>query len=259
MDKAIQSVIDGKSWIAIEMSDQFSTAYRRRAKNPSDLSETDFNNSKIKLYPDQTDNFIHNVIDNSLLNSYQKFVEGVASSFGYNPSTVRLPVLVKGIIYGHLDLENGYVLLDNLIAGSLVAIIYTTPLLMSGMVLVMERKDNIIERTFVNGATSIEVFLTHLITLMFSLIVQVIILLFVSVIVFDVTVLGSLFEAYLMLYLQGLTGIFIGLFISAISKNEIVALVSFYLLIIFEKFNILFLLNYSIYSYYHLVWYFHYG
>ncbi|XP_075591948.1 ABC transporter G family member 23 isoform X2 [Dermatophagoides farinae] len=223
LDEAIQTVINGKAWLAIEMSDRFSAAYRRRAKNPSDLSEQDFNNSKIKLYPDQTDNFIHNVIDNSLMNSYQKFVENIAESFGYNPSTVRIPVMVQEVVHGKLDLENGYVLLDNLIAGSLVAIIYTTPLLMSGMVLVMERKDNIIERTFVNGATSIEVFLTHLITLMLSLIIQVIILLFVAIIVFDVSVLGPLSEVYLMLYLQGLTGIFIGLLISAISKNEIVA------------------------------------
>ncbi|OTF82848.1 ABC transporter sub-family A-like protein, partial [Euroglyphus maynei] len=234
LDNALQSVIDGKSWVAVEMTDKFSAAYRRRAKNPSDLNEEDFNNSKIKLYPDQTDNFIHNVIENSLMNSYQKFVESVANSFGYNPSTVRIPVVVQEIIHGELNLESGYILLENLIAGSLVAIIYTTPLLMSAMVLVMERKDNIIERTFVNGATSIEVFLTHLITLMFSLILQVIILLFVSVIVFDVEILGPLTEVYLMLYLQGLTGIFIGLLISAISKNEIVALVSFFLnLIIF--------------------------
>ncbi|UXI22939.1 coenzyme Q-binding protein COQ10-like protein [Sarcoptes scabiei] len=225
LDVAIQSVIDGKSTLALEMGKNFSTAYRRRAKNPSDLSEIDFENSKIKLYLDTTDNFIYRIADGSLKLSFQSFVERVASSFGYNPSTVQIPMVIKEIVHGTFK-YNDHDLLNNLVPGSMVAIIYSIPLLMSSMVIVMERKDQVIERTFVNGATSLEVFITHLISLMLPLVIQTFTLLFLALVVFETYNSGSLIESFIMLYLQGFFGILIGLLISAISKNEIVSLLA---------------------------------
>lgn len=223
----MQTVIEGRAWYGISIDNNFTKAYRRRAKNPADLSDEDFQSSKIKLFVDTSDNLLHEEIFNSLMFSYQMFVENVAESFGFNRESVKLPIDFKEIVHGHFDQRAGYDILTNLAPGAMIAIIYTTPLIMAAFVIVLERKGNLIERTFVSGATSVEVFMTHLITMMIILIFQVALLMIVTFVIFELNVKGSLVEVFIIIYMQGLCGIFIGLLISSISKNEIVALVSY--------------------------------
>lgn len=204
------------------MRKNFSQAYRKRAKNPIELTDLDYNNSKILLFTDQTDNFNYDAVQVELNAAYHRFVANVAESFGYNPATVQLPVVVQKPIYGSLTKS----LFSALMPGAMTAIIYTTPLLLGAMVIVIERKDQIIERTFVNGATSIELFLSHLITMLLSLIIQVIILMLVPIYIFHLTIHGSYILTFFLLYLQGCFGILLGLLISSIAKNEMTALVN---------------------------------
>lgn len=185
-----------------------------------------FEFSKIKLYVDHSDSFMLLTIRNSILNSYQKFVETITESFGFHKETVRLPIYTKEIVYGFFNPGEGYDIMANLCGGSLVAIIYTIPLIMSAFLVVLERKGGIIERTFVSGATSAEVFATHLATMMVALLIQAALLMAVAVIIFELDILGSHTEMFILIYLQGLVGIFTGLIISSISPNEVVALVS---------------------------------
>src|SRR5699024_10943020 len=153
-----------------------------RAKNPSNLSPKTFEASKIKLYVDHSDSYMLLTLHNSLVHSYQLFVETVAESFGFAKETVRLPIYTEEIVYGPYDpaKTSGYYFLNNLSPVSLVAIIYTAPLILSAFVVVLERKGGVIERTFVSGATSMEVFLTHLFTLVTGLVIQVALVLAVA-------------------------------------------------------------------------------
>lgn len=227
-EDAIQTVVDGTAWYAVAIGSNFTRAYQRRARNPSELSQASFEASKIKLYVDHSDSYMLLTIYNSLIHSYQTFVEDVAESFGFHKATVRLPIYLTEIVYGPYDptKHSGYDFLNNLTPGSLVAIIYTAPLILSAFLVVLERKGGIIERTFVSGATAMEVFLTHLIILVFGLLVQVSLVLAVAHLIFELQIQGPLIEVWIMLYLCGLCGVLIGMLISSISPNETVALVS---------------------------------
>ena len=213
-----------------------------------------YESSKIKLYVDHSDNFMLLTIYNSLLNSYLKFVDKVAQSFGYNREAVRLPIDIREIVYGKYVPGEGYDILNNLTPGSLVAIIYTTPLIMSAFVVVLERKGSIIERTFVSGATSSEVFITHLVIMMAALFIQDILLMVTAFVIFELPVLGSLAEVFTLLYMQGLCGILIGLLLSSLSKTEVISFVSFCLhdMTVFDS-------NLSLFSCSHSGWSFQYG
>lgn len=151
-------VVDGSAWYAVSLGSNFTRAYQRRAKNPSDLSTSSFEASKIKLYVDHSDAYMLLTIYNSLIHSYQHFVEQLAESFGFNKETVRLPIFLTEVVYGPYDPQkhSGYDFLNNLTPGALVAIIYTAPLIVSAFVVLSERKGGMIERTFVSGATSSE-------------------------------------------------------------------------------------------------------
>lgn len=220
-------MIDGYSWYAIVIDSNFTKAYRRRAKNPGDLEDEDFEMSKIKLYADTTDSFIQMAIHQSLLESYQLFVENIAESFHFNKAAVRLPVTIEELFHGNSSsITEGFDLLNNLAPSVIVAIIYTTPLILGAFLVVMERKGDILERTFVSGATFLEVILSHMVTMMVILIAQVILLMLVVFLIFNIKLHGSALETFVLIYLCGLCGCFIGLLLSCISKNPIVALVS---------------------------------
>ena len=252
--EAVQNVIDGKSWYAITVtSANFTDIFKNRLRDAWHLEDEDFEDSKIALYVDHSDNFMRQQLYNSILHSYQHFAEKVATQLGLNNLIARLPIKFEQIVYGHYQPGNGYDMLNSVTPAILVLIIYTTPLIMAAFVLVFERLEGALERTLANGATAVEIFLTHLITLMIALTIQLSLLMFMAFTVFNIEFYGSLLEVFVLLYLQGLCGIMIGLFISSISTNGIVALVSFFILFqiivcfgINSEYNHLYLYLYSL-------------
>ncbi len=223
LESAIELVKEGKAWYAIGMSPNFSEAYSSRAENPNELYDEDIENSKIKLYADHSDSFIQQYLYQSILDSYQEFIENYVSSIGYNPETVSLPLKIQPPVYGEVK----HSLINTLAPGAIVAIIYSTPLLLASFLIVLERKDGLLERSFVAGVRSFEVLISHLIILLIALLIQVGLLMFVAFVLFGVELKGPLPEAFALIFLQGLQGITFGLFVSAFANNEIMALVCY--------------------------------
>ncbi|XP_054161211.1 ABC transporter G family member 23-like [Oppia nitens] len=220
LESAIRSVEKGKAWYAIEISQNFSDAFDIRATNPNDMTDDEIEDSKIKLYPDHSDNFIQQFIYQSLFESYHQFLATYVRSIGLNPATVSLPITTQPPVYGVIE----YSLIDSIAPGAIVAIIYTTPLLLASFLIVLEKKDGLLERSFVSGVRSFEVLLSHMFTLVLALLVQVGLLMFVTFIVFGVKIAGPTNQVYWLVFMQGLLGIILGLSISAVAPNEVAAL-----------------------------------
>ncbi|CAG2118903.1 unnamed protein product, partial [Medioppia subpectinata] len=87
--------------------------------------------------------------------------------------------------------------------GAIVAIIYSTPLLLASFLIVLEKKDGLLERSFVSGVRSFEVLISHMFILILALLVQVALLMFVAFIVFDVKLMGNASEVFWLMFLQG--------------------------------------------------------
>lgn len=210
------------------MSANFSEAFDMRLNDPINMDQDDIDESKIKLYPDNSDSFIQQFIYQSLFESYHKFLEKYVISLGENPSSVSLPVDIQKPVYGLIE----YSLINSIAPGAIVAIIYSTPLLLASFLIVLERKDGLLERSFVSGVRSFEVLISHMFTLILALIVQVSLLMFVAFVIFNVKLMGPVPEVFWLIFLQGLIGIILGLLVSAISPNEVAALVSYFILFI---------------------------
>lgn len=203
------------------MSENFSDAFYIRATEPNELTEEDIEDSKIKLYPDNSDSFMYQFFDHAFYESYHKFLTKVVASVGFNPASVSRPVQVESPVYGRLE----HSLINTIAPGSIVAIIYSTPLLLAAFLIVLERKDGLLERSFVSGVRSFELLIAHMCTLMMALAIQVALLMFVAFVLFEVRLEGSVSEVFWLIYLQGMIGIILGLLVSAVSPNETAALV----------------------------------
>jgi hypothetical protein len=221
LDSAIDTVKSGKAWCAISMSANFSDAFEIRATEGNDMTDEEVEDSKIKLYPDNSDTFIYEFLHQSFFDSYHKFLSEYIASLGYNPATVSLPIEVQKPIYGTIE----YSLINLTVPGAIVAIIYSTPLLLASFLIVLERKDGLLERSFVAGVRPVEVLIAHMFTLILALVVQVALLMFVAFVIFGVKLIGPVPEVFGLIFLQGLLGINFGLLVSSVASNEVVALV----------------------------------
>ncbi|CAG2109411.1 unnamed protein product [Medioppia subpectinata] len=163
------------------------------------MTDEDIEDSKIALYPDHSDSFIQQFIYQSLFESYHKFLATYITSIGLNPATVSLPIATQEPIYGTIE----YSLINSIAPGAIVAIIYSTPLLLASFLIVLEKKDGLLERSFVSGVRSFEVLISHMFILILALLVQVGLLMFVAFIVFDVKLMGNASEVFWLMFLQG--------------------------------------------------------
>ena len=228
-EKAIESVRKGKSYYAILFPQNFSDSLEARVLHdpndpydPNDLSEDELRDSHIKLYADMTNSAVSPFVHHSLLQSSQKFLEKYMSSLGLNPSAYSIPFEVKEPIYGFLNST----VYEFTAPGVIIATIHVTTMLFSSVLIVLERKEGHLDRALVAGVNSSEILIAHIVMLFMCVFAKCILMMIFSFILFDIPLRGSVLDAFTIILLQGLQGMSFGLFISIISSEEAIALVS---------------------------------
>eukprot|EP00118_Oscarella_pearsei_P019657 m.210131 g.210131 ORF g.210131 m.210131 type:complete len:146 (+) comp39742_c1_seq23:1264-1701(+) len=91
---------------------------------------------------------------------------------------------------------------------------------MTTLTFVVERKEGLLDRTWVAGVTATELLLSHMFANVIIIVGQIFIVTFVALVAFDNECKGSLALVLLFLLLQALAGSSIGLLISAYSDHE---------------------------------------
>ncbi|ELT92522.1 hypothetical protein CAPTEDRAFT_162923 [Capitella teleta] len=91
---------------------------------------------------------------------------------------------------------------------------------LTAMSFVLERKQGLLDRSFVAGVTNMEVMIGHISTQFLVMLVQVSLLLVFAIAVFHVVAEGSLVLVVLLTLFQGLVGMALGLLISTICIEE---------------------------------------
>lgn len=116
--------------------------------------------------------------------------------------------------------------------GVLLSIAFLAAVALTALSFVLERKEGLLERSLIAGVTSHEFMISHVLTQLLVLFVQVTFLLVFTFAVFKIPSRGSFIWVIALTFLQGACGMAYGLMISAICKEEnsatMLALGSFY-------------------------------
>lgn len=104
--------------------------------------------------------------------------------------------------------------------------LYALPMVIGSLLIVMDRKDGYQERAFVAGVRPLEILSGHMLTLFLAVVSQVFVTIVLAFGVFKLDNEGSVFEIFLLIFMQGIQGLSLGLVISTFCKNEIFASVS---------------------------------
>jgi len=218
----------GDCWAAIVIGQNFSNAMQNRVMLAGAVDNDTVKESIVHLYPDATNQIITLKIFQTVTYSFLDFGKNMLTMMGESPAMLEIPVVLEKPVYG--DREPTFT--EFMAPGVILSIAFLAAVALTALAFVMERKEGLLERTLVAGVTSGEFMLSHILTQLLVLVVQVALLLIFTFIVFEIPSRGPIFWIILLTMLQGTCGMAFGLMISSLCKEEnsatMLALGSFY-------------------------------
>lgn len=212
----IRSVENGIHWGLIVINENFTESVTKKLTQ-FDHDPKIINDSLIHLYLDKTNDQICLVIENVLLESSQKFLKRILSSYGLDPSLIDPPVRVEQIIYGD---ENPQ-FRDFIAPGMMMSIIFFLAIGLTSLIFVVEKKEGLFERIWVTGVKTIEMIIAHLIMKIFIQLIQILFMISFAKFIYHIEMKGSIILTILLIFLQGICGMSYGFLISSICSTEI--------------------------------------
>jgi len=225
---ALESVRLGRSWGALTIHEEFTENLKMRFINPSAITDDLIEASTVHLHLDMSNYLIGLQLQRIILQAFQVFAMDALRDNGVSQALAQLPVQQDEPIYGIREPT----FTEFMAPGVLLSIAFLAAVALTAIALVQERKEGVLERSLVAGVTSTEFIMSHVITQLLVLHVQVFLLLIFTFLVFEIPSRGPFFWVILLTLLQSSCGMAFGLMISAMTKEEtsatMLALGSFY-------------------------------
>jgi ABC-2 type transport system permease protein len=158
-----------------------------------------------------------------LLSSFEKFLQNLSSTLGFNRETVSQPIIIENEFYGSQDSP----FTDFFAPGILMVCISTMPLIVASFMLVKERRGGHLERVFVADVKPSEILLINIIMLFIANVFQVLLLLILAFYIYDLTLRGSFFNAFGLIVSQCMQWTSFGYFLSLCFADEYSVMVCF--------------------------------
>jgi len=218
--QAVEAVERGDTWGVIHMESNFSQAlYSKFFESDLIPGSSDANLSTaadIQIELDVTNQQIAFTLQLELSRAFQQFIAQLAESCHVSSEAASIPLRFLEPIYGSHKLT----FTDFMAPGIILTIVHSMALGYSAMIIIIERNEGLLDRTWVAGVSPGEFSLAHFLCSISVNTVQVVLTLAFMIGVFKVPVEGSYILVFLLTLLQGMCGITIGLIISSVCKTQ---------------------------------------
>uniref|UniRef100_H3B6Y9 ATP-binding cassette, sub-family H, member 1 n=1 Tax=Latimeria chalumnae TaxID=7897 RepID=H3B6Y9_LATCH len=203
---------DGNYWGIIGFEANFTQDLFLRMENPK-TDEKIVDGGSVNVWLDMTNQQIAFTLEQKLQEAFEGFIKDTLGNRSYLAS---LPVKFEDPIYGSKNPN-----FTTFIApGAILSITFFLAVALTSLAFVVERKEGLLDRCWVAGVNSLEMMLAHLFSHLFTMTIQITLLLTFIFLVFKIPNEGSLALVIMLIFLQGITGISLGLVISAAIDDE---------------------------------------
>lgn len=219
---AVQSVEDGHTWGIVSMDENFSQNLFDRildSATNSDLKSVNLElleKSSIKIRMDVTNQHIAFTLQMKFMEAFEAFTKQIFQVCDLPTEHASIPLVFEEPIYGSHELT----FTDFMAPGIILTIVHSMALGYSAMIIIMERNEGLLDRTWVAGVTPGEFALSHFLVSLVVNLLQVIVTLVFMILIFQVPAEGSIVWIFLLTMLQGICGTTIGLIISAVCRTQ---------------------------------------
>ena len=220
---AYDSVVRGKNAISVVFPQNYSDDFWLRFSDLFQMTDEELDNSIIKLYADMSNPAIGYFVIKEIITGFSKLLEELSPKVGSDLSRYLSFLYVEESVYGDFQFD----LSVHFAAGILLGIAQVLPMVLSAIQIVNDRKNTSFERVLTAGVKPIEYFIAHFIQNFLLILTEVVITMFCAFYVFENTQIGSYFEVYIILFLQGIIGMGIGLLFALLLRDEVSVAVSY--------------------------------
>jgi hypothetical protein len=122
-------------------------------------------------------------MQNVFLTSTQLFLRDILSQYKVDPSLADPPVIIERPVYG-AKIQR---FLNFAAPGMMISIIFFSAIGLTALIFVVEKKEGLLERSWIAGVTTMEVMLAHIIVKFFIQFIQIILMVVFADVIFQVT------------------------------------------------------------------------
>ena len=173
VEDAVSGVESGATWGVVHMDKNFSTSLYDRVFNS--LSYTDPEEciqgtaGSIRIRLDVTNQQLAFTLQLKLVEAFHEFLVQLVESCDYSPDMASIPLVFDNPIYGTSELT----FTDFMAPGIILTIVHSMALGFSAMIIIIERNEGLLDRTWVAGVTPSEFSLAHFLCSVLVNLVQV--------------------------------------------------------------------------------------
>uniref|UniRef100_A0A665TTX5 ABC transporter G family member 23-like n=1 Tax=Echeneis naucrates TaxID=173247 RepID=A0A665TTX5_ECHNA len=209
---AFSGIYNGDYWGVIGFGKNF-TSYLTKRMMQRHVSKEVVDGGSVHIWLDMTNRQIALMLQKKVHEAFQAFVDNKLGSMSY---LAALPIKFEEPIYGSMNTD----FTTFVTPGAVLSITFYLAVGLTALSFVLERKEGLLDRCWVAGVSSMETMLAHLLSQLFVISVQIILLLLFILLVFKIPNEGSLVLVITLIVLQGVTGISFGLVISSAIDDE---------------------------------------
>ncbi|KAF5273870.1 hypothetical protein FQA39_LY00985 [Lamprigera yunnana] len=211
----------GQLYATIIIKRNYTEGLKLRLEAPRQSTDLILETSTIHIIYDTTLKGISLYIKYYIYNVFKMFIENYTNACGIDKKVWTIPLKFNSAVYG-LDKPN---LGDFVCPGILLFTTFFSAAALSCSIMIIERQEGILERFFVMGINTLEIYTAHCVVLCGVMIIESICPLFIYFAYFNYTLKGSIFLVTSLTLLCGFCGLCSGFAISSICSNYKTALI----------------------------------
>ena len=195
-NKAYESVARGEHWALLHFLPNYTESLRNRLTGMGNLAFAQFTgfssdtrvandtvyNSTIHVYLDMTNQQVGFTIQMRLAEAFQAFSSSVLSSCKIPDTVTSLPIQFETPVYG----ANEPTFTEFMAPGVILSITYFMAVGLTSISFIIERKEGLLDRSWIAGVTTLEVMFAHVVAQFVVMVVQVGFVLIFMILVFKV-------------------------------------------------------------------------
>ena len=212
----------GKAWAVLHFGQNFTMDTRDRFLSQEDhlnITNATLEGSLISVALDMSNFQIAATIEAELAQTYQHFLLEMVKTFSKetNPKLVQSPIYFQDPVYG----EETPTFTEFVAPGMLITLSFAISVGLTAISLIVEKKEGLLDRGWVVGVGVIEMVTAQLLLNSVVLLIQITMMISFALFAFQIPYHGSLFLIWLLIFLEGFSGMSFGLLISAIVSEEV--------------------------------------
>ncbi|GLH11318.1 Multidrug resistance protein homolog 65 [Gryllus bimaculatus] len=215
-DDALYAVKRGHAWAALTFAANYSDSLFERMADGRAASPEAVDFGSVQVTMDMSNQHIGQMMKKDMLLTFQDFAGDILTSCNYSAQAANVPIRFNTPVFGSINPN----FRDFAAPGVILTIIFFLCLGQTGLTMMIERTDGMLERCLVSGITPVEILMSHVIVQFCLMVLQVAAVLVFSFPIFGVPNSGSVFWLTVLCLLTGFCGMCYGFFISIFCDSE---------------------------------------